>query len=149
MPTNQEELRTAWLGGRDGRLCGREQAKAWALREVWRSQKESSYGLVQFVCDHVRTNKNGEPKGDRPKLGSMSEFFTKVDADPDWFPGKTSGAKRGPARVLKGGKKSAIVQAAKKLKREGTAITYPEIIAAAPSAILNPETGEPVDKKLV
>ena len=149
MPTHQEDLRNAWLGGQDGRLRGREQAKAWALREAWNLQTESPYGMLQFVCGHVRTNKNGEPKGDHPQHGSMSEFFAKVDADPDWFPGKTSGAKRGPARVLKGGKKSAIVQAAKKLKREGTDITYPEIVAAAPSAILNPETGEPVDKKLV
>ena len=79
--------------------------------------------MLQFVCDHARANETGEPRGDRPQRGSMSAFFTKVDADPDWFPGKTSGATRGPARVLKGGKKSAIAQAAKKLKREGTDIT--------------------------
>ena len=104
MSTNQEELRNAWLGGRDGRLCGREQAKAWALREAWQLQKDSSYGMVQFVCERVRANKNGKPNGDHPKHGSMVEFFSKVDADPDWFPGKTSGAKRGPERVLKGGR---------------------------------------------
>jgi hypothetical protein len=34
MPS-QEELRDFWLRAPEGKLCGREQAKAWALREVW------------------------------------------------------------------------------------------------------------------
>ena len=34
--TKQDMLRSAWLGAKDGGLSGREQAKAGALREVWR-----------------------------------------------------------------------------------------------------------------
>ena len=32
--TNQKVLGDAWQGGMDDRFCVREQAKAWALREV-------------------------------------------------------------------------------------------------------------------
>ena len=35
---SQEELRIVWLQSPEGKLCGREQAKAWALREVWRAE---------------------------------------------------------------------------------------------------------------
>ena len=31
----QNAVKRLWLEGVEGRLCGREQAKAWALREVW------------------------------------------------------------------------------------------------------------------
>ena len=31
----QRALKSLWLEGVEGRLCGREQAKALALREVW------------------------------------------------------------------------------------------------------------------
>ena len=34
----QEALQKLWLEGWDDRLCGREQAKAWALREVWQEE---------------------------------------------------------------------------------------------------------------
>ena len=47
------------------------------------------------------------------------------------------------------GKKSAVIQAAKRIKREGGELTYAAVVAAAPTAVLNPDTGEAVDKKLV
>ena len=34
--SSQDLQRSAWLEGKDGGLPGREQAKAWALREMWR-----------------------------------------------------------------------------------------------------------------
>ena len=48
--TAQAQLRQSWNGSVDGRLCGREQAKAWALREVWRSEGKRDYGLFEFVA---------------------------------------------------------------------------------------------------
>ena len=48
-----------------------------------------------------------------------------------------------------GGRKSAVIQAAKRIKREGGELTYAAVVAAAPTAVLNPDTGEAVDKKLV
>ena len=145
----QESLCKLWLGGPDDRLCGREQAKAWALREVWRSEGKNTYGMLQFVASRLKKNKNGTPTGEPPQRSSLQEFFEKVDADSEWYPGKHSGQKRGPKRILTGGKLSAIVSAAKRLKREGDEPTYAGIVAACPQATLNPSTQEPVDKHLV
>ena len=45
------------------RLCGREQAKAWALREVWKEDGKTTYGMHAFVASRVRKTKNGIAKG--------------------------------------------------------------------------------------
>jgi hypothetical protein len=79
----------------------------------------------------------------------MEQFFEKVDEDGDWFPGKHSGAQRGPKRVLTGVKVTAIVSAAKRLKAAGDEPTYAAVVAACPAATLNPATGQPVDKARV
>ena len=36
--SRQELLKEAWLGGREGYISGQTQAKAWALREVWKDE---------------------------------------------------------------------------------------------------------------
>ena len=46
---SQATLRELWLQGPEDRLCGREQAKAWALREVWLAEGKGEYGLCTFV----------------------------------------------------------------------------------------------------
>ena len=145
----QEALRRSWLQGAEGRLSGREQAKAWALREVWREEGKAPYGLCTFVAARVRKTKNGRPTGDHPSLASVKEFFDKIDNDPDWHPGKPCEEKRGPKRVLRGPKRTAIASAAKRLKQEGQEPTFAAIVAACPEATRNPATNEPVDKKLV
>ena len=139
----QDALRDLWLGGPDERLCAREQAKAWALREMWRAEEKSTYGLYSFIASKVRKTRNGKPTGDHPTSNAMKEFFGKLDGDDEWFPGKSTGAKRGPKRVLRGGKKSAIVSAAKRLKASGEEPTYAAVVAACPKAVLNATTGEP------
>ena len=45
----QELLRKAWLGGRDGNLSALSEARAWALREVWRSTMLSQSGLEKVT----------------------------------------------------------------------------------------------------
>ena len=52
--STQDALHESWVGGIEDRLCGREQAKAWALREVWREEGKSSHGLLTFVASRVR-----------------------------------------------------------------------------------------------
>ena len=42
--SKQDLLRSAWLEGKSGALSGREQAKAWALREIWRDAGKAEYG---------------------------------------------------------------------------------------------------------
>ena len=56
--SSQDLLRSAWLEGKDGGLPGREQAKAWALREVWRDAGKADHGtglamntVTQFSCE--------------------------------------------------------------------------------------------------
>ena len=148
MPSH-DELRNVWLRAPEGKLCGREQAKAWALREVWRAEGKGDYGMYTFIADKVKKSVNGKPTGASPTKNSIQEFFDKVDSDPEWYPGKTSDARRGPKRLLRGAKVTAIVSAAKRLKAEGNEPTYSAVVAACPLATLNPLSEEPVDKKLV
>ena len=145
----EEQLRHAWLVGAEGRLSGREQAKAWALREVWRADGKKAYGMYEFIATRVRKTHNGEPVGDHPSTAAVLQLFAKMDNDSDWFPGKHCGEKRGPKRVLSGAKRAAVASAAKRLKREGQEPTYASVVAACPRATLNPATGMAVDKKLV
>jgi hypothetical protein len=98
--SQESSLRTAWLGAADGRLCVREQAKAWALREVWQDEGKPAYGMFTWIASRVKTTLNGKPVGPSPDRTSIREFFDKIDADGDWFPGKISGVKRGPKRIF-------------------------------------------------
>ncbi len=60
--SSQDELNSYWLDAAEDRLCGREQAKAWALREVWRAEGKGDYGLYTFVASKVRKIRNGKPR---------------------------------------------------------------------------------------
>ena len=88
-------MRDLWLAAPEGKLCPREQAKAWALREAWRADGKAAYGLLAFVAAHVKTTKGGGPTGAHPTRTSICDFFAKVDGDPEWFPGKQSDTRRG------------------------------------------------------
>ena len=99
---------------------------------------------MKFVSERV--TKIG---GGNPQHPAISKFFAKVDKDPSWFPGKSSQEQYGPAPALSGQAKNAIAQAAMAMKRRKIEPTFPRIVAACPSAIINPATGKPVDKKRV
>ena len=98
----QDALKTFWLDAPDGRLCAREQAKAWALREVWREEGNGDHGLYAWVASKVKKTARGKPNGAHPGRSAMEQFFCKVDEDSDWFPGKHNGVRRGPKRVAAG-----------------------------------------------
>ena len=55
-----------WLHAADGHLCGREQAKARALREVWMETNESTYGMLPLIAQRLRKNLSGKPAGAAP-----------------------------------------------------------------------------------
>lgn len=97
--STQEELKNFWLAAPEGNLCARGQAKAWALREVWRQENQSSYGMLIFIASNLRKTKHGKPTGDAPKRQAVEQLFEKIDGDPEWFPGKHNDAPRGPKRV--------------------------------------------------
>jgi hypothetical protein len=105
--------------------------------------------VYTLVASKVKETSRGQPRGASPSVSAVKEFFEKVDSDPGWFPGKASDTRRGPKRLLRGAKVTAIVSAAKRIKAEGDEPTYSAVVAACPRATLNPSTNEPVDKRLV
>ena len=102
-----------------------------------------------YIASKVHKMWQGRPSGGSPGVSAIKEFFDKVDNDPEWYPGKASDMRRGPKRLLRGAKVTAIVSAAKRLKAQGEEPTYSAVVAACPQATLNPSTNEPVDKALV
>ena len=74
----QLRLRDAWLGGPEDRLCGREQAKAWALRECWREEHDSDHGLCKFVATRVNKAKDGLPNGGNPTGNAVKKSSTRL-----------------------------------------------------------------------
>ena len=74
---SQGTLRDLWLLAPEDRLCAREQAKAWALREAWHADGKGTYGLHAFVASRVRKTLRGKPVGSHPTSVSIKEFFDK------------------------------------------------------------------------
>ena len=93
-PASQEALRTSWRRAPKGRLCAWEVAKAIGFREA---SKEIHGGVpnIPWIADRVQ-----KVGGGHPSRMSLHELFKKIDADPDWFPGELSGAKRGRKQIL-------------------------------------------------
>ena len=80
--TMSSALRQLWLSAPPGRMSPWQQARALALREV---SRELHAGRTQLEWVAARVEKVG---GGSPGQDALHKFFTKVDADPDWFPGK-------------------------------------------------------------
>ena len=74
--TSQEDLAALWLNAPEDRLCGREQAKAWALREVWRADGKGKHGMLTFIASKLQKTKDSLPQGDPPGVccETVSEF---------------------------------------------------------------------------
>ena len=52
--SKQDVLRSAWLDAKDGSLSGREQAKAWALREIWRDAGKADHGMKTYIAEKLK-----------------------------------------------------------------------------------------------
>ena len=87
---DQHALRRAWLHAPNNRLCAWEVAKALGLRQA---NKEIHNGNVNLPWIVVRVTK---VDGGCPSTPSLHELFGKIDADPEWFPGKTCWHKARP-----------------------------------------------------
>ena len=48
--SQQALLRSAWLDAKDGSLSGREQAKAWAMREIWKGDGKPKHGMLMYIA---------------------------------------------------------------------------------------------------
>ena len=133
----QLELEELWLGGPSGHLCALEQAKAWALREVWRADGKGNYGLCAFIAKRVLKN-----DGAHPTSHAVWQLFERIDNDKAWFPGKQCGETRGRKRVLTGAKASAVCRSAKAIKRSGGEVTYPTHLCNRSASCPQPEDGQ-------
>ena len=141
----QRSMREMWLAGKQGGLSAREQAKAWALREVWKDTTTSTkYGMHTWIADMLV-----KVGGGKPTNVSVKDLLAKIDADDEWFPGKQYGEKRGRKRVLTGEKALAVERSANACKANGGDPTYGHICATCADEVINPHTGKPVDKRAV
>ena len=131
-------MRDFWLSAPEGRLNTWELAKALAFREA---SRELSGGEVNLAWVAARVTKVG---GGHSTRSEMCQFFAMVDADPEWFPGKHSGAKRGRKPLLTPAKRRRIANAAmagKKIRREEPFVAA--VVRDESVATMNPVTGKP------
>lgn len=142
--TRQDVLRSAWLDAKEGCLSGREQARAWALREIWRGAGKADHGMKKYIAGKLKKQGGGAPSPE-----AVRRFFEKVDADADWFPGKANLDDVGAPSVMTGHQRAALARCAMNMKKEGVEPTYGKVVAACPKAALNPETKRPFSKHSV
>ena len=117
---------------------------ALALREASRELTKSGKPNLVWIAGKVK-----RVDGEHPSTPSLHEFFAKVDRDPDWSPGKTTGAKRGPAPQFTTAKRRAVASCAMRIKARGDEPTAEEVVQRCPVSTTNPTTGKPFDLKLI
>ena len=140
----QETLRKLWHGGQEGRLSAWQVAKALGLREASK-ELHGDIGNLPWIAE--RLYKNG---GGSPSTASLHELFAKIDADPDWYPGKHSGAKRGPLPIFTKVKRLAVAKSMMAAKRNhGEEPTVEAAILRCPDATRNPKTKKPFSKPVI
>ena len=125
-------------------MCAMEIAKAWALREA---SRELHAGKDKLPWVAARVVKND---GTHPSREALRQLFQTIDSDPDWFPGKHSGTKRGPPPVFTAAKRRRCASAMMRLKHEeGDEPSLEEMKQRCPKAVINPETGLPFTDKIL
>ena len=142
--SQQALLRSAWLDAKDGPLSGREQAKAWAMREIWKGDGKPKHGMLMYIA--AKLKKKG---GGSPSCPALHQLFAKVDADDDWFPGKANYDDVGRLPVMTRQQRAALASCAMAMKKNGIEPTYGKVVAACPKAALNPKTKRPFSKHSV
>ena len=60
--SKQDMLRSAWLDAKDSSLSGKEEATAWALREIWRDAGKADHGLKSYIAGKLKKQGGGDPK---------------------------------------------------------------------------------------
>ena len=111
--SRQDILRSAWLDAKDGSLSGREQAKAWALREIWKDSGKADHGMNTFIAGKLKKKGGGSPSSE-----AMTCFFDKVDVDDDWFPGKDNCENMGAPSMMTGRQRGALARCAMAMKKK-------------------------------
>ena len=78
--------------------------------------------------------------GGSPSCSAVHQFFAKVDADDDWFPGKANYDDVAPLLVMTGQQRAALARCAMAMKKNGIEPTYGKVVATCPKAALKPKT---------
>ena len=140
----QDTLHDLWHGGQNGRLSAWEVAKAVGFREASKVVHDGQVNLP-WIASHL--TKVG---GGSPGKSALHELFTKIDEDPDWFPGKHNGAKRGPKPLFNAAKRHCVATSfmARK-KSRGEQPSADSAILNCPKATLNPKTKRPFCDKTI
>ena len=71
-------------------MSAREQAKAWALREVWRHEGKPEHGMKTFIAGKLKKFSIKKEGRVAPSANAIGQFFAKVNADDDWFSGNAN-----------------------------------------------------------
>ena len=145
MASHQERLQQFWLGGRHGYLSPLSEARAWALREVWRDDDKPEYGMLSYIAGKLKKVGGNES----PTPQALGKFFTKLDEDPQWYPGKSIQKSFGPASAITPTNQAIVARSAMAMAARGEEPTYRELVANNKRALENPATGEPVSKHRV
>ena len=135
-------LADQWLRAQNGYLPAIEQAKLWALRAVMRKMGED-VTQYQWMAAQVRLVGGGHPTRQ-----AVHKFFTRVDGDPDWYPGKRHNV-GGRPRALTSAKRKRIAHSAMALKRRNMEPCYMAVKAQCPAALHNPTTGKPFSRTVI
>ena len=131
-------------GGREGYMSGQTQARAWALREVWRDENgEKTYGMLTHIASKLYTITPPRKKKEHPSSQALGQLFDKMDNDQEWFPGQSDQGRHGPAPAINGTNQGIIARSAMTMKENGKEVTYPQLVAHNPKACVNPATNRP------
>ena len=130
-------LQALWLRAPDGCLSPWQQARALAFREASR-ELHGGKDMLDWIARRLLLAGGGHPQ-----KACVCKLFKRVDADPDWFPGKLYGAKRGRKALLTPAKRRCIAQSAMSAKRtRGEEPCIAAVVHACPRATRNPQTGK-------
>ena len=149
----QDLLSQVGLEGKAGSLPAREQAKAWALREVRRESGKSEHGMPTYIAGKLqKTDAAGKlptTRQESPSPDAVKKLFDTVDEDDEWHPGKSTYENTGAPALLSKANRAVIANCAMNMKKMGEEPTYPNIIAACPRATLNPKSRQPFSKDTI
>ena len=148
----QEELREFWhTSSAPYRLTAWQKVRALALRDVSREMYDGHVKVNWIATKLRKTDGTCKAYSDDPvQHGSVCEFFEKVDADPEWFPGKHYGEKkRGPKPVFTKSKRARVASSGMSQKADGEEPCVDVTIVKCPAATWNPITKKPFCDKTI
>ena len=84
MGDEQSKLHALWHRARTGTMTPWTEAKAWALREIYREnnkeKKNPDFGVLVYVAAKLRKKCERQP----PSAEAVRQLYQKMDEDPQW-----------------------------------------------------------------